>query len=236
MQPQVISLIVNASTTNATSFLLTSTGVFVDTQTITIAGVVFTTVTALSAGPAVAGEVLLGANAAATLTNLTAAINAPTVTTATYTAVSAGDALILSSKGLSATTTATVMTLISSNKSSITVSDTETNAGWTSVHVSAGFGPISEGKASLQFVASSITSGNGVFTVQVSNDGTNWTAYNRLTTNVVNSITEGDVRVASVTLSSNTSTAVTIPDPFAFYRVMGSLSTDGVYNVTAYVI
>ena len=236
MQPQAINLITNGSVSNATSFLLTSTGVFTDTQTITIAGVVFTTVTALSAAPAVAGEVLLGANAAATLTNLTAAINAPTVTTLTYTAVLASDAAILSSRGLSATTTATVMTLVSSNKSIITVSETQTNANWTSVHVSAGFGGITQGRASLQFVSSGITSGNGVFTVQVSNNGTTWTDYNRLTSNVTNTNGQTDTRVASVTLSSNTSTVVTIPDPYAFYRVTGILTTDGIYSVTAYAV
>lgn len=66
-----------------------------DGDTITINGVVFTFKTALSAGPAVAGEVVLGANVAATRVNLAAAINAPGTTTATFTALSAADQLVI---------------------------------------------------------------------------------------------------------------------------------------------
>lgn len=235
IQPQVLQLITGATTTN-TSWLLTSSGVFVDTQTITISGVVFTTVNALSVAPAVAGEVLIGANAAATLTNLTAAINAPNVTTTTFTALSAADGLTIIRKGLSATTTATVMTLVSSNGSSVTVSETETNAAWSFVTTSPSFGLNGEGKASLQFTAASISAGNGVFTVQASNDGSNWVAYNRLTTNATNTNAQTDTRVASVTLSSNTSSLVVLPDPFAFYRVLVTITTDGSYSATAYSI
>lgn len=65
-----------------------------DGDTITINGVVFTFKTALSA-PAVAGEVVLGANVAATRVNLAAAINAPGTTTATFTALSAADQLVI---------------------------------------------------------------------------------------------------------------------------------------------
>jgi hypothetical protein len=59
-------------------------------DTITINGVVFTFVTALSS-PAVAGEVKLGSNAAATRVNLAAALNAPGTTSANYTALSGDD-------------------------------------------------------------------------------------------------------------------------------------------------
>jgi hypothetical protein len=235
MQPQTISLIINGAVNNGTSFLLTSSGVFVDTQTITIGGVVFTTVTALSVGPAVAGEVVLGASAAATLTNLTAAINAPTVSSVTFTALSAADASkITTTLGLTATTTATVMTLVSSNKSVFTVSETETNAAWTISNVSRSFGPTLAGRASVQLVASSVTSGNAVFTVDVSNDGVNWTAYNRMTTNATNTNGQTDTRVASVTLSADGSSIFTIPDPYALYRVRAIITTDGIYNATAF--
>lgn len=87
--------------------------------------------------------------------------------------------------------------------------------------------------ASIQFVAASITSGNGVFTVDVSNDGVNWIAYNRLTTNVANTNAQFDTRVASVTLSSNTSAIVFIPDPVVYFRVKVTVTTDGVYSATA---
>lgn len=87
-------------------------------------------------------------------------------------------------------------------------------------------------KLSLQFIAASITSGNGIFTVDVSNDGTHWTAYNRLTTNATNTNVQTDVRVASVTLSSNTSVFVFFPvgDYFRYLRVSVDATTDGVYS------
>ena len=234
VQPQAITVIPAGTTSNATSWVLTASGVFVDTQTVTIAGVVFTTVTALTP---LAGEVVLGANQAATLTNLTAAINAPTVTTATFSALSAADAnTIAVTKGLTATTTATAMTITSSNKQPVTVSETETNAAWTSIYTSRGFATNVIGRPSIQFVSSSITSGNAVFIVEVSNDSTTWTPYNRLTTNVTNTNGQTDTRVASVTLSTNTSSVVSIPDAFAFYRVVATITTDGTYSATAYTI
>lgn len=87
-------------------------------------------------------------------------------------------------------------------------------------------------KLSLQLIASGITSGNGVFTVDVSNDGTNWVPYNRLTTNATNTNAQTDVRVASVTLSSNTSAIVFFPvgDYFRYLRVTSTVSTDGAYS------
>lgn len=93
-------------------------------------------------------------------------------------------------------------------------------------------------KMSLQFVASAISAGNGVFTVEVTNsqdaDGlpTNWVVYNRLTTNVTNTNGQNDTRVASVTLSSNTSSIVFFPlgDYFRYMRVKVDLTTDGAYS------
>lgn len=91
---------------------------------------------------------------------------------------------------------------------------------------------------SLQFTASGITSGNGIFTVEVTNSQdaagapTNWVPYNRLTTNATNTNAQTDVRVASVTLSSNTSVMVFFPvgDYFRYLRVLVDLTTDGAYS------
>ncbi len=234
-QSQAVLAIDSASTSKATAWLLTSTGVFVDTQTITIAGVLFTTVTNLSVGPAVAGEVKIGASAAATLTNLTAALNALNTTTSTYTAVSAANAQILQGLGISATTSATVMTMISSNNSSIVVSETEDNAAWTVAYTSKGIPTRDFGKTSIQFTAASISGGNGVFTVEVSNDETNWVPYSRLTTNATNTNAQTDTRVASITLNSNTSSVISIPDNFTAIRVKVVPTTDGVYSSTVFV-
>lgn len=89
-------------------------------------------------------------------------------------------------------------------------------------------------KLSLQFTAASISSGNGVFSVSVSNDGTNFVTYNRLTTNVTNTNGQTDTRVASVTLSSNTSSIVFFPvgDYFRYIKVTCTVTTDGAYTAT----
>lgn len=113
-------------------------------------------------------------------------------------------------------------------------SDTQTILE-TTVDVSANSTYVDVGdsmKYSIQLIASGIVSGNGVFTVQVSNDGTNWLAYNRLTTNVTNTNVQTDTRVASVTLSSNTSAFVFFPagDHFKYLRVNVDVTTDGTYS------
>lgn len=233
IQPQVIQVINNASITNSTTYILTSTGAFTDTQTITINGVVFTTNTVLAG----AGSVLIGGSAATTITNLAAAINAPNTTTTNFTALSNTNANTLIRAGVIAVaTSATILTISSTNNTPLTVSETQTNAAFTFLTTSSGFANNVQGKASVQFTAASITSGNGVFTVEVSNDGTNWVVYSRLTTNVTNTNAQTDTRVASVTLSSNGSSVVFIPDPCAFYRVKVAPTTDGTYSATAYVI
>ncbi len=92
------------------------------------------------------------------------------------------------------------------------------------------------GRLSVMLLTSGITSGNGVFTVEVSNDGTNFASYNRITTNVTNTNAQTDTRVASVTLSTNTTNFLFFPpgDTFASYRVKCVVSTDGVYTAVAY--
>ena len=93
------------------------------------------------------------------------------------------------------------------------------------------------GRASLMLVSSGISSGNGVFTVQVSNDGVNWVDYNRLITNVTNTNAQTDTKVASVTLSTNTTSMVFIPnsDTFASIRAKVVVTTDGTYSCVAYL-
>ena len=101
-------------------------------------------------------------------------------------------------------------------------------------------GPIpvnNAGRLSIMLLSSGISSGNGVFTVQVSNDGTNFADYNRITTNVTNTNTQTDTRVASVTLSTNTTNFLFFPpgDTFAYFRTKVTVSTDGTYSAIAYV-
>ena len=233
---RVVKAIENANQTKATHWVLNAGDVAINTQTITIGGVVFTTVTALLGA---AGEILLGANQAATLTNLTAAINDPYTTSTTYTKLSDEDAYIIQTLlGLSATTTATDMTITSSNKSAIAVSETQTNLSWTRYYYSDPF-PCGDlyGAMTIQFKGASISSGNGVFTVEVSNDGVSWAVFSRLNSNATNTNAQTDVRVASVTVNSNASTVVSIPktDMFAFYRIKVIPTTDGNYSAFALI-
>jgi hypothetical protein len=118
---------------------LTSTGAFTDTQTITIGGVVFTTVTTIGS---TAGNVLIGANAAATIVNLAALINTPGTTTAQGVALSAADQnTIKYTLGLVATaTSATVLTIVGTGSGRLELSETQTNASWSKNMIHAYFG------------------------------------------------------------------------------------------------
>ena len=107
-----------------------------DGDTITINGVVFTLKTSLSSGPAVAGEVVLGANADATRVNLAAALNAPGTTTATFTALSAADQLVITDTlKLVATNdaSANTLTIVCTGSGRLILSETFTHASnvWT---------------------------------------------------------------------------------------------------------
>lgn len=75
--------------------------------------------------------------------------------------------------------------------------------------------------------AASISSGNGIFSFDVSNDATNWVTGIA----VKNAVTTAQATlVTSVTLSSNTSVGVIIPAGFRFYRVVVDMTTDGSYS------
>lgn len=91
-------------------------------------------------------------------------------------------------------------------------------------------------RVGLQFLAASITSGNGVFTVEGTIDGTNWVALNILIDNVTNSNVETLTHVASKTLSSNTSVLVWLDNFLGLkaIRVKATRTTDGTYS--AFVI
>ncbi len=87
---------------------------------------------------------------------------------------------------------------------------------------------------SIQFTCSGHASGNGAFGVEVSNDGSNWIVYNRLTSNLTNTNGQTDTRVAAPTLSSNTSAIYFFPigDYFRYIRVFVTVTTDGTYTAT----
>lgn len=118
--------------------VLTGTGTFSNGETVVIGGVTFTMRTALTP---TAGEVLIGANLAASLTNLAAAINGSAGAGTTYVELStANRATITDTLRLTATAAATTVTIVGKGSGRLSVSDTAANASWTSnfVHAYAG--------------------------------------------------------------------------------------------------
>jgi len=107
---------------------LTFTGVAVNAQTITINGIVFTTVDPIGT---TAGNVLLGANQGATCTNLAALINNPRNSTAQYRALSEENAAKVERMGLTAS--AVGDTVVITANTTLVVSETQTNASWGNV-------------------------------------------------------------------------------------------------------
>jgi hypothetical protein len=152
-------------------------------------------------------------------------------------ALSAASCTTFNALNLRATAIGATVVLQTSVPQNLTVSETQTNAAWGSnTYASDPIDMDGFNKCSIQVGATGIASGNGVFSVDVSNDGTNWVAYNRITSNATNTNGQTDVRVASVTVSTaGTSYQVAlIPDIFAFMRLKVVATTDGTYN--AYVL
>jgi len=119
---------------------LTDSGTYGDGETFTINGVVFTMKTALSSGPAVAGEIVIGADLAASCTNIAAALNTPGTTSATFTALSAADQLIIGALNLTATDNATYNTITCLGSGRLTLAETGATTAWSKNCVHAYFG------------------------------------------------------------------------------------------------
>lgn len=118
---------------------LTSTGTFSDGDTVTIGGVVLTMKTTLGS---TAGNVLIGADAAASITNLAAIINTPGTTTAQGVALSAANQLIFTDalKLAATATSATVLTIVGTGSGRLSLSETAANFSWSKNFISAYFG------------------------------------------------------------------------------------------------
>ena len=82
---------------------------------------------------------------------------------------------------------------------------------------------------SVQFIASGITSGNGVFKIQVSNDGTNWVEYRRL---IDSTTTTANLYYGTSTLTTTSSALYLFPqgDYFRNVRAVCTITTDGTYT------
>jgi hypothetical protein len=120
--------------------VLTDSGTFSDGETFTINGVKFTMKTALSSGPAVAGEIVIGDDLAASMTNIAAALNAPGTTTATFTALSAADQETIADLNITATKTATTVTIVAVGSGRLTLSETGASTSWSSNFIHSYFG------------------------------------------------------------------------------------------------
>jgi hypothetical protein len=118
--------------------VLLTTGVFVDTQTVTINGIVFTSVAAIGSTP---GNFLIGGSVATSLTNLAGLINDPSSTNANQVALSAANqVLITDTYKLAATATATDLTIVGTGSGALTLAETQTNASWSKNFIHAYFG------------------------------------------------------------------------------------------------
>ena len=75
------------------------------------------------------------------------------------------------------------------------------------------------------------SSGNGVFTVNASNDGTNY-ANGIVVEDKSTATTTNRTYVTSKTLSANGSAALSVPAGFRYYTVTCTFTTDGTYTAT----
>jgi hypothetical protein len=115
--------------------VLTGTGTFSNGETIVINGITFTAVSSIGT---TAGNFLIGANLAASLTNLAGLINAPTTTSSTQVALSAANAAVVG--GWTATATSTTVTVVMKGSGRPVLSETAANASFTTSMVHCYYG------------------------------------------------------------------------------------------------
>lgn len=116
----------------------TGTGTFSNGETITIQGVIFTMVTTLGSTP---GNVLIGANLAASLTNIASILNAGTGSGTTYVELSGTDRRTITKRNrVTATATATTIDIVAIGSGRLTLAETGANFSFTSNFFHAYFG------------------------------------------------------------------------------------------------
>lgn len=125
---------------------LTSSGVFVNTQTVIVGGKTYTTLTTLTGAD---GEVLIGASAAATLQNLFDAINLTGTPGTQYAA-----AMTLNAQVRAKTVSATVLVVESKVGGTvgnlIASTETQSNVAWGAAVLSGGTGDIGDAIADIR--------------------------------------------------------------------------------------
>ena len=125
---------------------LTSSGTFTDTQTVVVGGKTYTTQTSLTN---VDGNVLIGANAAATLQNLYDAINLTGTAGTQYAAAMTANTRV---KATAVTTTTLVVQALTPGEvgNLIATTETQTNAAWGGATLASGAGNFTAWVAALE--------------------------------------------------------------------------------------
>lgn len=102
----------------------------------------------------------------------------------------------------------------------------------TTTQVAPGVAVGDRSNLGIQVSGTAITSGNGVFKIQVSNDGINWVYYNRLVQNSTVTAGSTPALVNSETISANGSKFLFVPDGdhFKYIRASVTRTTDGTYT------
>ena len=93
-------------------------------------------------------------------------------------------------------------------------------------------------KVSILFTRASHGSGNHVFTVTASLDGTTFVAYNKLVNNAANANTETILRTANITLSANGTSLVSLDlqyDTLDSIKITATETTDGVASAVVLI-
>lgn len=94
-------------------------------------------------------------------------------------------------------------------------------------------------KITWQFTRANHAAGSTAFSVEVSLDGTNFIAYNRLVTNVTNTNAQTLTRVASVSLAANGSAIASMDldsDSYLEMRVTATETTDGTHTAKCLIL
>lgn len=93
-------------------------------------------------------------------------------------------------------------------------------------------------RVTFQFTRADHSAGSSAFSLEVSIDGINYVAYNKLISNVTNTNAQNLTRVASVSLASNTSAVASMDlehDHYKYARLTVTETTDGTHSATAFI-
>jgi hypothetical protein len=126
--------------------VFTLTDVMGNTETVTIGDVVYTWMTALSAGPTVPYEVLIGASAAASLDNLKSAINGTAGVGTTYSVGTSAHPLVIATTNSDTAQTIHSRTYGTGNNT-LATTETTANGSWADTTLGGGTGASNPGVA-----------------------------------------------------------------------------------------